>query len=98
MLDPPPLSGDETFIIAAVMSMRHNKLTVLGGALSALYFMTVLSSALGLVLPNLISEKTVRSCATVLYTFFGLRLMCTTNRHVALTEIRAVNATWRSSA
>lgn len=67
--------GDETFIIAAVMSMRHNKLTVLGGALSALYFMTVLSAFLGVVLPNVISEKNVRSCATVLYIFFGLRLM-----------------------
>lgn len=67
--------GDETFIIAAVMSMRHNKLVVLGGALGALYFMTVLSALLGVVLPNLISETTVRSCATVLYIFFGLRLM-----------------------
>merc|ERR1712232_1028243 len=67
--------GDETFIIAAVMAMRHPKLTVLGGALSALYFMTVLSAGLGVVLPNLISQKTVHSCATVLYTFFGMRLM-----------------------
>eukprot|EP00928_Gymnodinium_smaydae_P049256 TRINITY_DN33050_c0_g1_i1.p1 TRINITY_DN33050_c0_g1~~TRINITY_DN33050_c0_g1_i1.p1 ORF type:complete len:235 (-),score=50.38 TRINITY_DN33050_c0_g1_i1:245-949(-) len=67
--------GDETFIIAAVMAMRHAKLTVLGGALSALYFMTVLSAGLGVVLPNLISESTVHSCATLLYTFFGLRLM-----------------------
>jgi len=67
--------GDETFIIAAVMAMRHPKLTVLSGALAALYFMTVLSAFLGVVLPNLISQKTVHSCATVLYTFFGLRLM-----------------------
>jgi putative Ca2+/H+ antiporter (TMEM165/GDT1 family) len=67
--------GDETFIIAAVMSMRHPKLAVLSGALSALYFMTVLSAALGIVLPNLISASTVRSCATILYIFFGLRLI-----------------------
>merc|ERR1719326_2685806 len=67
--------GDETFIIAAVMAMRHPKFTVLGGALSALYFMTVLSAALGVVLPNFISQRTVHSCATLLYTFFGLRLM-----------------------
>mmetsp|Transcript_11976 Transcript_11976/g.26625 ORF Transcript_11976/g.26625 Transcript_11976/m.26625 type:complete len:264 (-) Transcript_11976:90-881(-) len=67
--------GDETFIIAAVMAMRHPKFTVLGGALSAVYLMTVLSTGLGVVLPNLISQKTVHSCATVLYTFFGLRLM-----------------------
>lgn len=67
--------GDETFIIAAVMAMRHPKAIVLGGALAALYFMTVLSAFLGVVLPNLISQQTVHNCATVLYTFFGLRLM-----------------------
>lgn len=67
--------GDETFIIAAVMAMRHPKFTVLGGALAALYFMTVLSAGLGVVLPNFISQKTVHSCATLLYSFFGLRLM-----------------------
>lgn len=67
--------GDETFIIAAVMSMRHPKFVVLSGALGALYFMTVLSAFLGVVLPNLISQERVTQCATVLYTFFGLRLM-----------------------
>mmetsp|Transcript_11574 Transcript_11574/g.21948 ORF Transcript_11574/g.21948 Transcript_11574/m.21948 type:complete len:258 (-) Transcript_11574:104-877(-) len=67
--------GDETFIIAAVMSMRHPKFTVLAGALGALYLMTVLSAFLGVVLPNLISQERVTQCATVLYTFFGLRLM-----------------------
>lgn len=67
--------GDETFIIAAVMAMRHPKITVLAGALSALYFMTVLSAGLGLILPNLISQQNVHNCATVLYTFFGCRLM-----------------------
>lgn len=67
--------GDETFIIAAVMAMRHPKLVVLGGALSALYFMTVLAAILGVVLPNLISEETVHSCATGLYIFFGARLI-----------------------
>lgn len=67
--------GDETFIIAAVMAMRHPKLTVLGGALAALYFMTVLSAFLGIVLPNLISQRTVHNFATMLYTFFGMRLI-----------------------
>ena len=33
--------GDETFIIAALMAMRHPKSTVLSGALSALVVMTV---------------------------------------------------------
>lgn len=33
--------GDETFIIAALMAMRHPKLIVYGGAMSALAVMTV---------------------------------------------------------
>mmetsp|Transcript_22202 Transcript_22202/g.54808 ORF Transcript_22202/g.54808 Transcript_22202/m.54808 type:complete len:281 (-) Transcript_22202:434-1276(-) len=66
--------GDETFIIAAIMAMRHPRFIVLAGALSALAVMTVLSTALGLVVPNLLSKETVNKAAFVLYTFFGLRL------------------------
>lgn len=67
--------GDETFIIAALMAMRHPKSIVLSGALSALIIMTVLSTGLGRIVPNLISKKHTNSAATVLYAFFGLRLL-----------------------
>ncbi|CAL0304716.1 unnamed protein product [Lupinus luteus] len=67
--------GDETFIIAALMAMRHPKSIVLSGALSALVIMTVLSTGLGRIVPNLISRKHTNSAATVLYAFFGLRLL-----------------------
>ncbi|KAK3123929.1 hypothetical protein QOZ80_8AG0638150 [Eleusine coracana subsp. coracana] len=67
--------GDETFIIAALMAMRHPKSTVLSSALSALVVMTVLSTGLGRIVPNLISRKHTNSAATVLYAFFGLRLL-----------------------
>ncbi|MBA0619405.1 hypothetical protein Godav_028583 [Gossypium davidsonii] len=67
--------GDETFIIAALMAMRHPKSTVLSGALAALFVMTVLSTGLGRIVPNLISRKHTNSAATVLYAFFGLRLL-----------------------
>ena len=125
--------GDETFIIAAIMAMRHPRLTVYAGAMSALAFMTVsptfmpgcphcrallspcmysagndptrrsmlpvsrlpssaarwadalcmkgwgflqvISTALGYVLPNLISRKATQHAASVLYIFFGLRLL-----------------------
>uniref|UniRef100_A0A0D3BAY3 GDT1 family protein n=1 Tax=Brassica oleracea var. oleracea TaxID=109376 RepID=A0A0D3BAY3_BRAOL len=36
--------GDDTFIIAALMAMRHPKATVLSGALSALFVLTVILS------------------------------------------------------
>lgn len=67
--------GDETFIIAALMAMRHPKSIVLSGALSALIVMTVLSTGLGRIVPNLISRKHTNNAATVLYLFFGLRLL-----------------------
>ncbi|GMH11405.1 hypothetical protein Nepgr_013246 [Nepenthes gracilis] len=67
--------GDETFIIAALMAMRHPRSIVLSGALSALVVMTVLSTGLGRIVPNLISRKHTNNAATVLYAFFGLRLL-----------------------
>ncbi|XP_047329019.1 GDT1-like protein 3 [Impatiens glandulifera] len=67
--------GDETFIIAALMAMRHPKSIVLSGALSALVVMTVLSTGLGRIVPNLISRKHTNRAATILYAFFGLRLL-----------------------
>ncbi|KAK2974236.1 hypothetical protein RJ640_016722 [Escallonia rubra] len=56
--------GDETFIIAALMAMRHPKSIVLSGALSALFVMTILSTGLGRIVPNLISRKHTNSAAT----------------------------------
>lgn len=38
--------GDKTFFIAAIMAMRHPRLIVFGGAISALALMTVLSGKL----------------------------------------------------
>lgn len=67
--------GDETFIIAAIMAMRHSRRVVYAGAISALVFMTVISTALGYVLPNLISREATHHAATVLYTIFGVRLL-----------------------
>ncbi|KAK9121143.1 hypothetical protein Syun_018760 [Stephania yunnanensis] len=63
--------GDETFIIAALMAMRHPKSIVLYGALAALIVMTlpahydmVLSTGLGRIAPNLISRKHTNSAVT----------------------------------
>jgi putative Ca2+/H+ antiporter (TMEM165/GDT1 family) len=66
--------GDETFIIAALLAMRNPRLTVYSGAMTALGAMTVISTALGYALPNLISRSATRHAATVLYFVFGTRL------------------------
>ena len=44
--------GDETFIIAAIMAMRHPRLVVYAGAMSALGFMTVRAPAPDLRCPK----------------------------------------------
>mmetsp|Transcript_8697 Transcript_8697/g.22064 ORF Transcript_8697/g.22064 Transcript_8697/m.22064 type:complete len:276 (+) Transcript_8697:150-977(+) len=67
--------GDETFIIAAIMAMRHPRAVVLTGALGALYVMTVLSAAMGYVMPKLISPEITHKIATFMYFFFGFRLL-----------------------
>ncbi|CAG9466226.1 unnamed protein product [Pedinophyceae sp. YPF-701] len=67
-------AGDETFIIAAIMAMRHKKTVIFAGAMAALAAMTIISTALGVVIPNLISKKTTTRLATLLYLGFGLRL------------------------
>ncbi|GAB4835390.1 hypothetical protein Ancab_000300 [Ancistrocladus abbreviatus] len=56
--------GDETFMIAALMAMRHPKSIVLSGALGALVVMTVPSTGLGRIVPNLISRKHTNAAAT----------------------------------
>mmetsp|Transcript_17833 Transcript_17833/g.28885 ORF Transcript_17833/g.28885 Transcript_17833/m.28885 type:complete len:266 (-) Transcript_17833:31-828(-) len=67
--------GDETFIIAAIMAMRHPRAVILAGALGALYVMTILSAALGFVMPKLISPEMTHKVATFMYFFFGFRLL-----------------------
>lgn len=46
--------GDKTFFIAAIMAMRHSRIVVYSGAMGALALMTVLSSAIGFALPQLL--------------------------------------------
>eukprot|EP00743_Colponemidia_sp_Colp-15_P003095 GILK01003345.1.p1 GENE.GILK01003345.1~~GILK01003345.1.p1 ORF type:complete len:237 (+),score=28.96 GILK01003345.1:37-747(+) len=67
--------GDKTFFIAAVMAMRHDRVVVLAGALGALGAMTVLSTLLGHVLPNLISRTYTHYAAALLFAVFGVRLL-----------------------
>lgn len=46
--------GDRTFFIAALMGIKYNQLTVFLGAFSALVFMTVVSTILGVAAPLLL--------------------------------------------
>jgi putative Ca2+/H+ antiporter (TMEM165/GDT1 family) len=84
--------GDKTFFIAAIMAMRHARLTVFAGAMAALAAMTVLSAALGWAAPNLISKTYTHYAATALFFFFGGRMLyeAVTNAHAGENELDEV--------
>lgn len=67
--------GDKTFFIAAVMAMRHNRLTVFGGAIAALAVMTVLSAIMGFALPNVMPREYTHLASIVLFLYFGVKLL-----------------------
>lgn len=65
--------GDKTFFIACLMAMRHPKMVVFTAALSALAVMTVLSAALGWLVPNLLSVRVTQVMAIICFVYFGLK-------------------------
>lgn len=66
--------GDKTFFIAAIMAMRHKRLTIFLGAISALGIMTVLSAYVGHV-ATYIPRVYTFYISTALFVFFGLKML-----------------------
>ncbi|KAK5643077.1 hypothetical protein RI129_006922 [Pyrocoelia pectoralis] len=66
--------GDKTFFIAAIMAMRHPRLTVFIGAMSALILMTILSALFGW-LANVIPRAYTFYVSTALFAIFGLKML-----------------------
>jgi Ca2+/H+ antiporter, TMEM165/GDT1 family len=67
--------GDKTFFIAAVLSMRHARSAVFGGAIVALIIMTILSTCMGLILPNVLPKQYTHLLGGVLFLYFGVKLI-----------------------
>ncbi|CAI6340056.1 unnamed protein product [Periconia digitata] len=67
--------GDKTFLVAALMAMRHPRLLVFSAAFSALIVMTVLSAVLGHAVPTLIPERFTHLAAAGLFLVFGVKLL-----------------------
>ncbi|KAF1947640.1 transmembrane protein PFT27 [Clathrospora elynae] len=67
--------GDKTFLVAALMAMRHPRLLVFSAAFSALVVMTVLSAVLGHAVPTLLSERFTHFAAAALFLVFGVKLV-----------------------
>ncbi|XP_066904380.1 putative divalent cation/proton antiporter TMEM165 isoform X3 [Halyomorpha halys] len=66
--------GDKTFFIAAIMSMKHSRLTVFAGAISALALMTVLSVVFGWA-ATIIPRAYTYYISTALFAIFGIKML-----------------------
>ncbi|KJX98980.1 hypothetical protein TI39_contig379g00002 [Zymoseptoria brevis] len=65
--------GDKTFLVAALMAMRHSRLLVFSAALTALIAMTVLSAVLGHAFPSLLPKRLTTFAAAILFLVFGAK-------------------------
>ncbi|KAG8534112.1 uncharacterized protein KY384_000956 [Bacidia gigantensis] len=67
--------GDKTFLIAALMAMKHPRFVVYSAALTALIAMTILSAVLGHAVPQLIPKRLVNYAAAALFLIFGAKML-----------------------
>lgn len=86
--------GDKTFFIAAIMSMKHSRLMVFTGAISALALMTVLSVFFGWVV-TVIPRVYTYYISTALFAIFGLKMLregCKMSPNEGLEEFEEVQS------
>src|SRR5690606_34590822 len=67
--------GDKTFLIAALMAMKHSRLLVFSAALASLIIMSILSALLGHAVPTLIPKRFTSFMAAALFLIFGVRMI-----------------------
>lgn len=72
--------GDKTFLVAALMAMRHPRMVVFSAAFSALVVMTVLSAILGHAVPTLIPKAYTNFLAAILFVVFGAKMLVEAKR------------------
>jgi putative Ca2+/H+ antiporter (TMEM165/GDT1 family) len=67
--------GDKTFFIAAIMAMRHSRLIIYAGAMSALGAMTILSALLGNIVTKFIPRIYTYYLSSILFACFGVKML-----------------------
>jgi Ca2+/H+ antiporter, TMEM165/GDT1 family len=67
--------GDKTFFIAAIMAMRHSRLTIYFGAMGALGAMTILSGLLGNIVTKFIPRIYTYYLSSILFACFGIKML-----------------------
>jgi putative Ca2+/H+ antiporter (TMEM165/GDT1 family) len=78
--------GDKTFFLAMIMALRYSEVIVFLGAYSALFAMTVLSTAFGKIATSWISPLFTNIIVTVLFLFFGIKMLKDAKEHVQTEE------------
>jgi putative Ca2+/H+ antiporter (TMEM165/GDT1 family) len=63
--------GDKTFLIAAILAMKHPRTIVFAGAFGSLVVMSILSAMMGHILPALLPKSITELAAAVLFFGFG---------------------------
>ncbi|CAB3249710.1 unnamed protein product [Arctia plantaginis] len=66
--------GDKTFFIAAIMAMKHPRIIVFAGAISALVLMTILSAAFGSI-ATVIPRIYTHYISAALFAIFGIKML-----------------------
>ncbi|KAJ0403736.1 hypothetical protein P43SY_003041 [Pythium insidiosum] len=67
--------GDKTFFIAAILSMKKDRVVVFAGAIGALIVMTVLSVVMGVVATKFLPPSLTHYIGAVLFVVFGARML-----------------------
>lgn len=67
--------GDKTFLVAALMAMKHDRMVVFSAAFGALLVMTVISAVLGHTVPALIPRRVTAFLAAGLFFVFGAKML-----------------------
>ncbi|CAK88908.1 unnamed protein product (macronuclear) [Paramecium tetraurelia] len=67
--------GDKTFFLAAIMSIKYNRIAVLIGSTLALILITIISTIFGLVIPELISILYAQVLVSIVFYGFGVKFL-----------------------
>ncbi|OWZ14939.1 putative membrane protein [Phytophthora megakarya] len=67
--------GDKTFFIAAILSMKKDRVVVFAGAIGALIVMTVLSVVMGVVATKFLPPSLTHYLGGVLFVVFGVKML-----------------------
>jgi len=67
--------GDKTFLIAAILAMKHPRMVVFAGAFGSLVVMSILSAMMGHILPALLPKSITELAAALLFFGFGGKMI-----------------------